>query len=192
MKRLPVANVALFACLAAAGAGLDLLTKWLAFTRIGEPTSRHVLWPGVFSFTTSYNEGALWGIGRNIPGSNFLFAALSVVAALAILYWLFWRGGAQERTLSLALGLIMAGVIGNCYDRLVWGKVRDWIYVERINLYFKVFDWPIFNIADSCLVCGAGVLVAHAAYSEWRMSRAAAPAVATSLDVEEQSPRTTI
>jgi signal peptidase II len=188
LNRQPAANVVWFAAIAAAGAGVDLVTKWLAFTRVGQPPARHELWPGVLSFTTSFNEGALWGIGRNIDGSNKVFAVFSVCAAIAILYWLLWRGAAREWALSMALGLIMAGVIGNCYDRMVWGRVRDWIYFELIN-------WPIFNVADSCLVCGASLLVAYSLYVERQTSRsaatAAAPATASAIEVNEQPPGTT-
>ena len=157
MKRVPPANLALFVALAGGGAVLDLLTKWLAFTRIGLPPAKHVLWPGVFSLTTSFNRGALWGLGGGFPNANFLFAGLSIVAGALIVYWLFGHGAGKDRLLTMALGLIMAGTIGNCYDRLFWGQVRDWIYFELIN-------WPIFNLADSMLVCGACVLMAQAIF----------------------------
>jgi signal peptidase II len=138
------------------GAALDLATKSLAFAKV---KTSLVIWPGVLSFTTSYNKGALWGLGRNLPFANLAFAGLSVLAGAAILYWLFWRGAAKDRVLSMALGLIMAGTIGNCYDRIVWKQVRDFIYFELIN-------WPIFNLADSMLVCGAGVLMLQAIFAE--------------------------
>ena len=88
-----------------------------------------------------------------------LAAAGLVLAGAAILYWLFWRGAAKDRLLCVALGLIMAGTIGNCYDRIVGGQVRDFIYFELIN-------WPIFNLADSMLVCGAGVLMLQAVFAD--------------------------
>lgn len=154
---LPV-NRALFLLIAGGGAVLDLVTKWLAFSRIGHP-GKLELWSQVFSLTTSFNPGALWGLGRELAHANFAFAGLSVFAGSAILYWLFWRGAAKDRLLCTALGLIMAGTIGNCYDRIVWGKVRDFIYFELIN-------WPIFNMADSMLVCGAGILMLQALFSE--------------------------
>lgn len=159
MKRVPPANLTLFLALAGGGAVLDLTSKWLVLTKVGQPPAKLVLWPGVFSLTTSFNKGALWGLGGNVPFANWLFACLSVLAGVAIVYWLFWHGAAKDRFLTAALGLIMAGTIGNCYDRLVWGKVRDWIYVELIN-------WPIFNLADSMLVCGACVLMLQAVLTE--------------------------
>jgi signal peptidase II len=159
VNEVPLANRAAFFALAGGGAALDLTTKWLAFAKVGPPSSKQMIWQGVLSFTTSYNKGALWGLGREIPFANIAFASLSFVAAVAILCWLFWRGAARDRLLSIALGLIMAGTIGNCYDRLVWGQVRDFIYFELIN-------WPIFNLADSMLVCGAGVLMLQAIFAD--------------------------
>ncbi len=161
MKRVPPANIAIFVLLAGGSAALDLFTKWLAFTKIGAPPHSRplVLWDGVFSFTTSFNKGALWGLGGSLPQANVGFACLSVVAGAAILFWLFGVGAANDRILSTALGLIMAGTIGNCYDRIVWHQVRDFIYFELIN-------WPIFNLADSFLVCGAGVLMLQALFAE--------------------------
>lgn len=156
-------HYALFAAAAVLGTVSDLATKWLAFTRIGDPElhpgANKVLWQGVFSFRTSYNHGALWGILRNFNWANGMFAALSLAAAAAILFWVFRHGATRDRLLAASLGLILAGTIGNCYDRIVWGKVRDFLYFELIN-------WPIFNLADSCLVCGAFLLMIQAFFSE--------------------------
>ena len=157
MSGVPLVNRVLFLALAGGGAALDLLTKWLAFAKVGPPGSKRVLWQGVFSFTTSYNKGALWGLAREIPFANVAFACLSILAGAAIIYWLFAKGAAKDRLLAIALGLIMAGTIGNCYDRIVYGQVRDFVYFELIN-------WPIFNLADSMLVLGAGVLVFQAVF----------------------------
>ncbi len=65
--------------------------------------------------TTRVRFGAL---ERTMPGSSLIFAGLSVVAAVVILYYLFRAGGCVDRVLTVALGLIMAGAMGNCYDRL--------------------------------------------------------------------------
>jgi lipoprotein signal peptidase len=108
------------------------------------------------------NHGALWGIGgRDENGSDFnhIFALISVVAAVAIVLWSFRRATAQDRWLCMALGLILAGTLGNLYDRVVFHGVRDfldWIYL---------FRFATFNIADSCLVCGASLLLLQALFA---------------------------
>ena len=77
--------------------------------------------------------------------------------------------------LTIALGLIMAGALGNCYDRLVFGYVRDFVHfhVDPIN-----FDCAIFNFADNMLVAGALTLVLYAMRPEEppRASRSSRPA----------------
>jgi signal peptidase II len=150
----------LFSCIALGGLAFDLVTKAMVFARIGPPHSRIVpLIPRVLELQTSQNTGALWGLGASLPGSSFIFAGLSVVAALIICYWLFFLGAASSRVLTIALGLIMAGALGNCYDRLVFGHVRDFVHfhVDPIN-----FDCAIFNFADNMLVAGALTLVLYA------------------------------
>src|SRR4051812_18072526 len=91
----------LFWTIALGGAVFDLTTKQAVFARVGPPGSRpHSLIADVLELHTSYNRGALWGFGRNLPNSSIVFAALSVVAALAICYWLFVRGAAADGRLT--------------------------------------------------------------------------------------------
>ncbi len=141
---------------------LDLATKELVFYLLGEPDpygrrSSVAVIEGFFYLTTSYNTGALWGLGRAWPYAPYMFGAFSVVAALAISYWVFCRGSALGAWPALALGLVLGGSLGNGFDRVVHGHVRDFLDVRLV-----VYDWPIFNLADSALVVGALLLAAHA------------------------------
>lgn len=151
-----------FLLIAVGGAAVDLLTKAWVFRWLGPPSpgGRHWLVKGVFALTTWFNEGALFGMGQ---GFNFLFAALSVVAAVAIVYWLFVRKAASDGRLNLALAFVMAGILGNLYDRLgLHGMVTPGgqrIYAVRDFLDFALINWPIFNFADSFLVIGASLLL---------------------------------
>jgi signal peptidase II len=172
----------LFWSIALGGAAFDLTTKALIFERIGEPPARPVsLVNNVLELHTSYNRGALWGLGRNLPNSSLVFASLSVIAALAICYWLFVRGAAADLRLTAALGLIMAGALGNCYDRLVLGHVRDFVHfhVDAIG-----FDCAIFNFADNMLVIGAVVLMLLALRPEHPDSRDAPETASESAPTE--------
>jgi signal peptidase II len=150
----------LFGLIALGGVIFDLATKSVAFARIGPPPSPSVpVIPRILELHTSQNTGALWGWGGGIPYSSLIFAGLSVVAAVIICYWLFFLGAASSRVLTIALALIMAGALGNCYDRLVFGHVRDFVHfhVDAIG-----FDCAIFNFADNMLVAGAVTLVIYA------------------------------
>ena len=68
----------------------------------------------------------------------------------------FPSGAARDLWVCMALGLILAGTLGNLYDRVVFNGVRDFLHWNYL------FDWPVFNVADSCLVCGAGLLLLQA------------------------------
>lgn len=159
-SKVKAGRLILFLCLALGGTAFDLTTKSMIFQRVGPPGSPPVtLIPDVLELRTSHNTGALWGFGGSMPYSSLVFAGLSIVAGVAIVCWLFLGGAAASLPLTIALGLIMAGAMGNCYDRLVFGYVRDFVYfhVDPIN-----FSCAIFNFADNMLVAGALTLALFA------------------------------
>jgi signal peptidase II len=102
------------------------------------------------------NHGALFGIGGQTGIGNLMFTMVSVTAALAIILWTLKSATARDRYLCCALGLILAGTFGNLYDRLLFGGVRDFMH------WYRFIDWPVFNVADICLVTGASLLVLEA------------------------------
>ena len=104
------------------------------------------------------NHGALWGIGGSQKGSaNLFFAGVSLLAAGGILIWGTRGQPTKEKWLSAALGLILAGTLGNFFDRIVFGGVRDF-------MHFIYIEWPVFNFADCCLVVGAALLLVQALF----------------------------
>jgi signal peptidase II len=170
----------LFWCLALVGLALDQGSKYGVFYALyndGRGDSRELI-PGAFHLTTQFtterdrgegllsplrtwggdqlpyvNNGALFGLGKD---ANALFALVSVAAAAAILGWSTRPASTRDWFLSVALGLILAGTLGNLYDRVVFGGVRDFLHWD------KWVDWPVFNLADCCLVCGAFLLLVQA------------------------------
>ena len=184
--RVPMSRVLLFATIAIAGLTFDLTTKTIAFERIGEPGAPIItVIPDILELQTSYNTGALWAFGNSWAYSSLVFASLSIVAAFAIVYWLFVRGGATDRPLTIALGLIMAGALGNCYDRVFFGKVRDFVHfhVDAVN-----FDCAIFNFADNMLIAGAVLLMLIALRLDPEPESTPAPANATVGSAAEGEP----
>jgi signal peptidase II len=179
-QAVPLNRYLVFFVLAIAIFAVDLATKswvfnhWLGMPDPGAPP--HWIWTGVFGFQTTLNEGALFGMGQ---GFWPLFSALALGAAIGILLWLFPGGAAKDWLLNIALGFITAGIFGNLYDRvglpgLVWPEgyinhaagtpvhaVRDFIVV-----WINGWPWPTFNVADSALVCGAGLLILHAFFGK--------------------------
>jgi signal peptidase II len=179
----PKSRLLLFWLLVVVGCAVDLATKEWIFARLGLPP-RDTIWivPGAFSLTTSLNEGALFGLGQ---GWTSLFAALSVVAAIGIVGWLLSAGGSADLRLTIALGCILAGIAGNLYDRLglhglVWPpgheRAGQRVFAVRDWLHFKwwLIDWPVFNVADSLLVCGAALIF----WVAWRPAAAERPPAA--------------
>ncbi len=186
-QRVGVSRWILFWSIALGGATFDLVTKQAVFDRFDYPAAAYPLVDHILEIQTSQNTGALWGLGREVPHSSKIFAALSVVAAVVIFAWLFIFGAAESLPLTVALSLIMAGAIGNCYDRLVHGYVRDFVHfhVDAIG-----FDCAIFNFADNMLVAGAITLVLHALRADPEESspaiavpQASVPAPAGEMDV---------
>lgn len=172
MTAVPRTRYLVFATIALGGCLVDLATKSWVFAKLGLPGGQTLwLWPGYIGLETALNEGALFGVGQ---GMVLFFAALSVFALVGILYWLFWMGAANDRLLNLALAAVTAGILGNLYDRLglpglQWNyplervgepvyAVRDWVLIQ----WSPDLRWPNFNIADSLLVVGAGLILWHA------------------------------
>ncbi|MDP6468879.1 MAG: signal peptidase II [Pirellulaceae bacterium] len=167
-NQIPASRYVLFSVIAVVGCAVDLGTKQAIFAwrgpppPIGPPNNEWWLIEPYIGIETAVNIGALFGLGA---GAGRYFAALSVVAALGILVWLFRFGAARDRWLTVALGCVMAGILGNLYDRMgFWYEtgmpvqwqsgVRDWILFR-----YGAHTWPNFNIADSMLVCGAIMLM---------------------------------
>jgi lipoprotein signal peptidase len=124
------------------------------------------------------NHGALFGMKvldrlglahENLDyWNNALFAAISFLAAAAIAYWSTRRSLARDWLLCTALGLILGGTLGNLYDRLVFNGVRDFLH------WHGGFEWPVFNIADCCLVVGAFLLLTQAVVNRQAVAPSAA------------------
>jgi len=174
MKGIAAGRYLLFFAIVVVGCVVDLATKQWVFSELGLPgpdAPKIWIWQDCFALETSLNRGALFGFGG---GMVILFSIVSLCAVLGILYWLFLAGAAVDRFLTIALGMITAGILGNLYDRLglhhlTWPTWHEWagqpVYAVRDWILWQINDdwrWPNFNIADSLLVCGAALLLWHA------------------------------
>ncbi len=123
----------------------DRLTKYVIVNSLSAAESIRVI-PGIFHVTLVLNNGAAFGIFRNMGVAFILMTFVAVV--LILLYVL--RSKAMSAPLAAAFGLILGGALGNLVDRIKFGYVIDF-------LDFRV--WPVFNIADSAITIGAAILV---------------------------------
>ena len=171
--------------IAVVGFAADQATKYGMFNWLYTPGSeigqREVI-PGAFRFLVQYdpnssscdcafvkwnspvpprvNHGALFSLGGQFKAdANKFFAVVSVLAAVGISIWGSRRSTGRDKWLCISLGLILAGTVGNLFDRVVFGGVRDF-------LYFYLIEWPVFNVADCCLVIGAGMLLVQALFGK--------------------------
>jgi signal peptidase II len=133
---------------------LDRWTKHLAATRIR--LYQHVtVIPGFFRLTHTENPGAAFSLFADSPShwKTTLLIAFSVVAMLVVAVML-WKLSRPLTTTGIALSLILGGAAGNLWDRVLHGRVVDFLL-----FYVKQYQWPVFNLADSSIVVGAGLLV---------------------------------
>jgi len=131
---------------------LDQLTKYLAVTYI-QPQEAIEVMP-FFNLVIRYNPGAAFSFLADAGGWQvFFFSSLSIIVSLGILYWMYIIP-ANNRWLCCALALILAGALGNLYDRLMIGEVVDFI-----DWYYGEHHWPAFNIADSVILLGAVMML---------------------------------
>jgi signal peptidase II len=141
----------LFVFLAAA---IDLVTKWWVFhsLKFGEKV---IIVSGVLDFIPTYNEGAVFGMGK---GGRWIFIGASILA-MVFIWQLYKTSRSEQKGFQFLLAMTFGGAIGNLYDRFVHEKVRD--FIELPIQLAGIHLWPyIFNIADVVLVVGVvGLLV---------------------------------
>jgi signal peptidase II len=131
---------------------LDQITKYLVLRFLGE---ERTLIPGFFSLVSVTNSGAAFGSFAN---NNGFFIGLSLVAFVIVLFLLL-RRDSPDPWRRVALGLLLAGILGNLTDRLWHGHVIDFLL---FNLHIPFADpWPAFNVADSCICVAVFCFVIH-------------------------------
>ena len=139
---------------------IDRWTKRLVATRIALYTHIQII-PGFFRLTHTENTGAAFSLFADSPThwKTALLIGFSVVA-MVIVSGLLWKQRQALTMTGIALSLILGGAAGNLWDRVLSGRVVDFLlfYVGR-------YQWPVFNMADSAIVVGAGLLVLEILFS---------------------------
>lgn len=128
---------------------LDRWTKWLVVHKM-DLYQTIPLWEDVFHITSHRNRGAAFGILEN---QQWLFILVTVLVVVGILVYLV-RLKKSQPLLSWSLALILGGALGNLLDRIRWGEVVDF-------LDFRWIHYPIFNVADSSIVVGVGIMLLY-------------------------------
>jgi len=143
-----------------AGFALDLWSKKAVFDWLQQRQGGSIsIINGFLQLVVRVNRGGAFGIAA---GQTQLLIAVSV-AALIVIFGIFFFSGTKQKLVHISLGLFAAGVCGNLYDRIFHnGFVRDFIDV----MYWPGKHWPAFNIADSMLCIGVGLLIISNLFTE--------------------------
>ena len=144
-----------FSAITASIVFLDQLTKYLVVRRFRLHESVPVI-PGFFDLTYVRNPGAAFGFLAGASGvwRSIFFITVSIVA-LAVILALVRQ--ARDRLPLMAFALIGGGAVGNLIDRVRFGEVVDFILVDLG--FWPLNPWPIFNVADSAVCVGVGILI---------------------------------
>jgi signal peptidase II len=133
---------------------LDQLTKRSVLQLIS-PYEARVIVPDFFSLVNVPNTGAAFGSFR---GNNTFFIVISVIA-FAVVVFLLVRHRPLDTLRDVSLALLLAGILGNLTDRLLYGHVVDFLL---FNLHVRYADpWPAFNVADSCISIAVVFFIVH-------------------------------
>jgi signal peptidase II len=144
---------------------LDQATKWLVMTGL-EPFEVIEVVPNL-NLTLMFNTGAAFSFLAEAGGwQRWLFAVFALGVSAALVVWLL-RLKSGERTLALALALIIGGAAGNLIDRVLLGHVVDFIQVYLPFIPLPMFNpWPAFNLADSAISVGVVLLLVSTLFAK--------------------------
>jgi len=140
---LPIAALTIF---------LDQLSKWLVLHHLPEARDGRVSVMPFIDFVVTWNHGVSFSMGTGTQYDRLIFAVLAVAVSAALVLWM--AKGAKLLIL-ISLGMVAGGAVGNCFDRVRFGAVEDFIYAHAGTLAFPA----VFNVADSAICVGAALMV---------------------------------
>jgi signal peptidase II len=133
---------------------LDIWTKWLVVKRIDLHHEAIPVIPNFFQLVHVRNTGAAFGIGANASSKLVpLLLNFGAIAVFCVVVVYAFRSAVTDRVLQTGLHLILGGAIGNLFDRFRFGYVVDFL-----DVYVGTHHWPAFNVADSAICIGIGLL----------------------------------
>jgi signal peptidase II len=128
----------------------DQITKYWVAVKLSDGDEIDII-PGFFKFSYTENPGIAFGMLNN-GNVKWLLVAISVAAIMVVIYYMR-RTPASNTLLLWSLSLLAAGISGNLIDRVRLGRVIDFIL-----LYYRDYQWPVFNVADTAITIGAALM----------------------------------
>jgi signal peptidase II len=147
-------RIALVLLIATTVVALDQFTKRLALASFQPGEVRQII-AGFFNLTLSFNRGAAFGLWSSLQsGWREVVLGGTILLALGVVGFLLTRPYYRSYAAQIALAAILGGAIGNVIDRFIFGAVIDFL-----DFYVGSYHWPAFNIADSAICVGVGLLL---------------------------------
>tara|TARA_B100000941_G_scaffold209686_1_gene153470 strand:+ start:18 stop:488 length:471 start_codon:yes stop_codon:yes gene_type:complete len=131
---------------------LDQWSKWMIKTSYNLYQSEPII-EGFFYFTYVTNDGMAFGL--SFPGGKTILLIVTLILT-GVIMWMLWKEKNSHNLIRYGLTLILAGAIGNMIDRILYGKVVDFLDIMIGN-----FNWYIFNVADSAVTSGMILFILH-------------------------------
>jgi signal peptidase II len=141
---------------------LDQISKWWILTEVMDPP-KTIAVTGFFNLVLVWNRGVSFGLfDSNSAWGPVLLTALALAIAAGLVVWLRRAG---SRLAAAAIGLVLGGAIGNVIDRVRFGAVADFL-----DFHAAGYHWPAFNVADSAISVGVGLLLYDGLFESRRKS----------------------
>ncbi len=156
LKAIPFSCRCFFLILGLIVIGLDQISKHIARDKLdfAEPVSVMSHW----NWSLNYNQGAAFSfLANQASWSKIFFGCIAVIVSLGLIYYILYRS--YTLITGIALGMILGGAVGNLVDRIIFGRVTDFI-----DWYYGMHHWPTFNIADSFISIGVTLLIVESIF----------------------------
>jgi signal peptidase II len=147
-------KVLIFLVILVAGVALDQATKFLVVRELAVGDQVPVI-KGFFNVVLTYNTGAAFGLLANMSMKfAWFFFIVTTSVVMGVVAFLWWRLPENQDLAATGYSLVFTGAVGNLLDRVRLGKVVDFL-----DFHVGQFHWPAFNVADSLVCIGAGLLL---------------------------------
>ena len=135
---------------------IDFLSKWYFETHFYLGETREIT--PFFNLVLAHNTGAAFSFLAHHDGwQRYFFIVIALFAVVFCIYYI--KRHLSEKLLCLSLSLVMAGAFGNVIDRIIYGYVVDFL-----DFHYQFWHWPAFNIADTAIVIGAGLMIVESLF----------------------------
>jgi len=152
-------NLITFLAIAVGGFTLDMATKFWAQSALSQDyLNPDRVEPFTFRLTLAYNHGSAFGMFSGVAGGRWILSVIGL-AAMYFIYYLYRRQEIRFKLYRVGLALVAGGALGNLVDRILFGRVTDFVQMWLFRSIPITWPWPTYNVADVLLLAGVGCLL---------------------------------